>query len=380
MFAQTSWKREDVPLDIPLNNLGDVAATGVSAILSTTVLEPYITITANSSSYSDISGGASGINLTGYEFTVAEDCPDGYIVSFDLDVTSNEETWSLTFGVEINAPKIEFSGVFVDDGDNNMLDPGETCNIDVTFTNNGGADAYNADVLLSETDPDITLNSTTHDFGTFSSGQFQAATFNVTVSPSAPIGYSASINWDINADYSYSANDAFSLFIGLIIEDFETGDFSAYSWGFGGNADWTVDTVLPWEGTYSAKSGAIIDNQTSELIINVDVVTDGTISFYRKVSSENNYDDFRFYINDVLQGEWNGEVLWGEVSYPVTAGNRTFKWHYYKDGSVSNGSDCAWIDYIIFPELGAAQPAFDLTPTSIDFGDIVIGSNSGIIS
>ncbi|MEZ5196598.1 MAG: PKD domain-containing protein [Bacteroidales bacterium] len=43
------------------------------------------------------------------------------------------------------------------------------------------------------------------------------------------------------------------------------------------------------------------------------------------------------------------QVGWQKVSYPVTAGNHTFKWEYEKDFSISTGSDCAWIDYIELP-------------------------------
>ncbi len=78
-------------------------------------------------------------------------------------------------------------------------------------------------------------------------------------------------------------------------------------------------------------------------------VRDGDVAFYRKVSSESGSDYLKFYIDRVKQGEWSGEQDWVEVSYPVTAGIRTFEWTYSKDGSASNGDDTAWIDDIVFP-------------------------------
>ncbi len=45
----------------------------------------------------------------------------------------------------------------------------------------------------------------------------------------------------------------------------------------------------------------------------------------------------------------SGEQDWTQVSFPVTAGRRTFRWEYSKDGSASIGDDTAWIDDIIFP-------------------------------
>jgi len=104
----------------------------------------------------------------------------------------------------------------------------------------------------------------------------------------------------------------------------------------------------------------------------MDVATDGEISFYKKVSSESNWDYLRFYINNVEQDEWSGNVDWSQESYSVTAGDDVeFKWAYEKDGSVSSGSDCAWIDEIVFPAAGGGDaPILSLSTEEIDFGDV----------
>jgi len=59
----------------------------------------------------------------------------------------------------------------------------------------------------------------------------------------------------------------------------------------------------------------------------------------------------------VEQDKWAGEVDWSEVIIPVNAGNRTFKWEYYKDTYVTNGFDCAWIDNISFPSTVLSKPS-----------------------
>ena len=129
-------------------------------------------------------------------------------------------------------------------------------------------------------------------------------------------------------------------------EGFETGDFSGHPWQHFGDSGWQVvgDTVM--EGAYSARSGSITHNQESALEVSVDV--QGTqITFYRKVSSETNFDYLYFYIDGIEQERWSGESGWSQVSYPVTAGPHIFKWSYKKDFSVSTGSDSAWIDQIV---------------------------------
>ncbi|MEA3478815.1 MAG: T9SS type A sorting domain-containing protein, partial [Bacteroidota bacterium] len=73
------------------------------------------------------------------------------------------------------------------------------------------------------------------------------------------------------------------------------------------------------------------------------------ISFWYKVSSESGWDYLRFYIDNNEQTSWSGEIGWTEAEFNVTAGIHTFKWVYDKDGSVSSGGDCGWIDFILFP-------------------------------
>ena len=134
------------------------------------------------------------------------------------------------------------------------------------------------------------------------------------------------------------------------VEDFETGDFSKFPWEHYGDETWTWD-VTSWQkhsGAYSAKAGSIDHDQSTTLQVTLDCVS-GNITFYRKVSSESGYDHLKFYIDGVREGRWSGEKDWAQVSFGVTAGTRTFKWTYSKDGSESEGDDTAWIDDIVFP-------------------------------
>lgn len=153
----------------------------------------------------------------------------------------------------------------------------------------------------------------------------------------------------------------------LVLEDFESASFMMYPWEFGGNADWTLDTSNAYEGAYCAKSGTITHSQQSTMSVALDVVAPGDISFMVSVSSEGGYDYLRFYIDGVQQGAWDSESAWAEVSYPVAAGSHTFMWSYEKDGSVSTGGDCGWVDYIVFPTVGTPlQPSMAVSPGSIE--------------
>jgi hypothetical protein len=149
----------------------------------------------------------------------------------------------------------------------------------------------------------------------------------------------------------YSVNRVYYPKIGLFMEDFETGTFTKYDWLQEGDLPWVVDHIYPYEGYYQAKSGTITDNQTSEFYITYTVMEADTIKFWRKVSSEADFDKLIFKIDNTIKGTWSGSKSWAQIKFPVSAGTHTFRWIYEKDYAGSAGSDCAWIDNIELPTM-----------------------------
>ncbi|MBC8525421.1 MAG: hypothetical protein H8D22_00920, partial [Candidatus Cloacimonetes bacterium] len=128
-----------------------------------------------------------------------------------------------------------------------------------------------------------------------------------------------------------------------------------------------------YEGVFCTQSGNIGSWQSTSLLIELNVLVDDEISFWKKVSCEDdpysdNYDYIAFFIDGVEQDRWDGEIDWSEENYSVASGNHIFKWKYLKDGYVSSGSDCAWIDYIIFPPNDELFGVEDEQGHQIEFG------------
>ena len=172
----------------------------------------------------------------------------------------------------------------------------------------------------------------------------------------------------IHQEYQISINDTpIELNINLVadpslefadIENFESNGFNQYDWEFSGNSSWTIDNTNNTEGNYCARAGNINSNQETILSITTEVLSDGEISFYKKVSCEdvgqitgNYYDYLLFEINGIEQDKWAGYQDWSLSTFPIVAGENTFTWTYLKDGGVDSGEDTAWIDYIIFPQI-----------------------------
>ncbi len=347
---------ESIMLDVSLENLGSLTASDITATISTD--DEYISIDTDTHNWPDIPAGNASLETAAFAFTVDEVIPDQHVVNFDMEITDGNDTWNSTFNVTLNAPVLSVGSYTIDDGtgnNNGRLDPGETVNVIVPNFNEGGCDAIGSIASLVSGNPMITVNNATYDLETIVAGGSENAIFNLTVAPSAQVGEVVNLNYSVESS-PYSEEEILAMTIGLIVEDFESGTFEMFEWELTGDAEWQITSSNPYEGDYAAKSGTITDNQVSSLSINVEVSTDDQISFFYKVSSESGYDYLNFYIDGVLKDEWSGEIGWTEAVYDVTAGNHTFKWEYSKDFSVSSGSDCAWVDYILFPPFAGLSP------------------------
>jgi len=340
---------ESILLSLGVNNIGTTEATSVNVVLSTT--DPYITFTDNIHNYPSVSAGETVVANDAYAFTVANNIPDDHTVIIHMAATMGITTWNSNLTIIGHAPIFSFGNLTVFDPDGNyngLLDPGETAIITIPVSNVGSSAFIDATAYFSSTSSFVNLNTTSDILGEIGSGETVDASFNVSVTEVAPLGESIDFDMEVIAG-AYNASESFMTSIGLLIEDWETGGFNKLPWTMGGNADWTLVTDDPYEGVYCARSGYITDSQISNLEVTVSVTGGGEITFFRKVSSENGYDYLRFFIDDILIDEWEGDISWDQVGYVITSGVHTFTWQYYKDGSVSSGEDCAWIDNIVFP-------------------------------
>ena len=146
-----------------------------------------------------------------------------------------------------------------------------------------------------------------------------------------------------------SDNDATSV-PQLAYLDFETAVLAPLYWHHGGNQSWQIEHNPVMNGQYALRSGAIGDEQSSELATTINA-SGLPLSFNLMVSTESNYDSLNFYIDDIQQGSWSGEIANQTVIYPLSAGKHRLSWVYQKDESDSEGADSSWIDNLSIPAL-----------------------------
>ena len=357
---------ETVYLTVTLENVGTVPASGIEMNLSEN--DEYITLLDDFEDFGIIPPDNSFTQTNAYSFIVSNSVPDDHHFTLTALINSNEDSWENSINMTAYAPVITAGNIQVinDNNSNGRLDPGETADINITLENDGGAVASGVSVLLSTPDPHLTITGSSGNIELFEANSSEELIFSVTVSEDTEIGHIVSFELNITADNEFLAVDNFTLAVGLVLEDYEMGSFSGFPWAFGGNAPWSISNQA-YEGNYCAQSGAISNVQTTEMYVSVYVTTDGEISFYYKVSSEVGYDYLRFFIDGTEMGAWSGEVDWLPASYPVSEGEHTFRWIYEKDSSVSSGTDCSWIDYVVFPSVSPPQyPDITITPSNLE--------------
>ncbi len=347
---------ENVNMDLTLRNVGSVNATGVNAVLSTT--NTNLTITDNTQPFGNINASATATQNNSFAFNVANVITDQQTAQFTVTATdATANTWNTNFNVILNAPVMQATTVVIDDvatgNGNGRLDPGETATIKILTLNNGHAVSPTANTTLTLNSGAVTIPSNNQNIGAIVASGNTQAIYTVNVNAGATVGSTASFTYNVNAG-GYTTTKSFVLTIGLIVEDFETNTFTNYPWDLTqtGNVPWTIiNSGSIYEGAYSARSGIIGNNATSELTMQINVLSADSISFYKKVTSEQDYDWLKFYIDGVAQGQWSGTVDWSREAYMMSTGLHTIKWIYSKDYSVAPTGDGSWVDFVIFPPI-----------------------------
>ena len=342
---------ELLSVSISLDNLGKSDAGKVYSTLSSNN-NNYFSIRDDTYYWPVISGNGSASAENAFTLQVSDDVPDMHNATLTVTTQTDSGTFMSDFNFLVFAPKLVNGTNIFDDtktgNGNGQIDRGETIVITMPVTNTGHSTSEEVTTQLFVFGDFVNTISPPFNLGKLAPGDTGISTFSFTVNPDAKPGSQFSIYLTATAG-SYNSVSGLRPVIGTQVEDFESYTFQGYSMQFKGNKPWEVNSAIRSEGLFGAKSGAISNSERSEMFIDGKFLFNDTISFYRKVASENGYDFLKFYIDGIELGDWSGNKDWEKMKYPVSAGSHRFSWVYEKDEATSAGMDAAWIDYIQFP-------------------------------
>jgi len=346
---------DTVNLTVYLKNIGSITINNARMVLRTA--SPHVMFIDSMETLTPLTPQVSDTFRNAFSLKIDSTVFDGTVITLNAFIYSPTDTFTGYITITAHAFILELGRITIADGNDEVLRPGETSALIVEIKNAGGASANNLHAVLSTWDPYISVVSGNADISSLAGGEAKNLFYIVSVNNNAPERHLVLFLLDVTASNGYSERKYFCVNIGEIMETFETGNFNSFPWTFADSA-WFVTDSISYAGSHCARSSKhITDNMKSTLIISLHVINDSYISFYRKVSCESHavyhdYDWFAFYIDGAEKERWDGDMNWNFQEYPVTAGQRIFKWTYNKDYSVSWGGDAAWLDNILFPPYG----------------------------
>ena len=336
--------------DIQMTNIGLQACNGGTVTM--TAASEQLTVTQGETSFGPLPSGTSQFIGDAFQIALSDDIHDLTHLPFTLTTQFGDETFTQEFEIEVMAPNITAELIEIDDAagnSNGRLDPGEYARLIFRVSNTGHYVAESPRISLANNEGYVRVITPETTIGDMEVDDVTTVAFDVYVDYSAGevpylhLLFRTAIN-GLRLEQDVQCT------IGFVMDSFEKGFFEPDYW--------TNDPLHPWQivsganapdGEYSAKSGTIDHSESSELTLTFTSTESGKIHFFRRVSSEANYDFLNFFIDDEERDNWSGEHWWTEYGYNTAPGRHVYKWSYTKDHSVSSGSDCAWIDYITLP-------------------------------
>lgn len=367
---------EIVTVQVQMENVGNDPAEGVNISISSD--DPYISVIGAAELIDDIEANGSGSTVLGIDIQISDFVSDQYVAAYSVVIeVEGAEDFVYEYSMTINAPKLEFAGYQISDpegNDNGRIDPGETFILSIPFTNTGHAASPEVQTALIINGGSTIITPILTDFDAIAIDAEAVSMYSVSLSSQVLPGSTVQIV--AMATYGgYTETKVYNVVVGILVDGFENG-FSDFPWSFeGGN--WTVDTQA-YRGSFSARSASINHNQSTSLSVTMSSPVDGIVSFWKKVSSEPDRDFMKFYVNGMLKNQWSGNQPWAQVSYMVQSGTNTYRWEYVKDSSVTEGSDCVWLDEVVFPanSIDTGTPTILIDHDLLDFGNLDVGAQS----
>ncbi len=343
---------EDIFLNFALKNVGVETANNVSISISSE--DMYVNMIDSTAVFGSINADEIVTKNKAFACHIANNVPDQHNILFNYTISDDADNeWTGHFSITANAPVLKCVSMEAEElagNGNGTIDPGEHTKLIFTIQNFGHAATVQGLASATSTSNLISFPNSGQPLGVLAAQESTTLEMIAEIDSYVQIGTSIPINLSTACGKYTSSND-FSVVVGLVIEDWETADLTKFDWISGGNTSWFIDSVIMYEGHYSLRSGNIGDSQTTSLSVSYQVQEAAPISFYYKVSSEAQFDKFTFYIDGIEYGSWDGDIDWTQASFNVNAGTHIFKWEYKKDYSQGSGSDCAWIDNIVFPPM-----------------------------
>lgn len=198
---------ETIELRVQVKNFGTQAASSVTAVL--TCSDPYVTITDNTEAFGTIGSGSTAWCSDDFDIVIDPACPHGREIRLGLDVSSGTDDWHSAIDLPVVSADLEATGVTLHNaGGNGRWDPGETIDLGVKLTNQGGENAVGVTGVLRSLTSFVNVIDSSGSWGTINQGaQGENSTDRFTVSAAADTYEGFLATFELITTYSGGLND-----------------------------------------------------------------------------------------------------------------------------------------------------------------------------
>ena len=344
---------EHITLDIDLQNAGGAPSSDTYLLLRSG--SPYLEILTDSLWVGDVAALSDNQLSAVFDIMIRDSVPDLEIVSLDLVLRYGSNSIPQRFDLSLHSPDPVILNSYVSDmftgNGNGMAEAGETVELIFRVSNNGSS-ALSGILYVASLSDYLTINQASLSSGILYPGEIKELSVEATIAEDTPEATNIMFRATLDC-HPYATVRELGLFSGKSTEDFELNNFTTFPWKNSTSFPWIITEKESFQNSFAARSGLSPQshNQKSVLSIRINLPEDDTLTFWYKVSSEKNYDIFIFEIDNVEQFNQSGITGWEVANVPLKKGVHWLNWVYSKDGSLSEGEDCAWIDFVRFPAV-----------------------------
>ena len=235
-----------VGISLQLSNVGSDPAENTQLELSCD--DQFVSINGMSINLGNIANDQT-IQTSEFEFIISPNIPDGHQFTVDYNLNSGLDQWDGTFSLTASAPNLEVSSVLVNAACGTLW-PGGNGSISLEIKNSGSVALNVPDVDVSNSGNSEVSNVIQNFVPSLYGDLSLSLSFDIAINNEVQLGTNLNPILIITSNeidnYSYSLN--FDVLVGLLIENFETGDFSCHDWISEGQNGWTVSSASAFDG------------------------------------------------------------------------------------------------------------------------------------
>jgi hypothetical protein len=293
-------------------------------------------------------------------------CEDFVTLLFTLSVHWDDTVITREVKVLVKLPKVVVEEFYTEIGnvETNILWSGDNAAIHFKNRNKGHASVIVGSVDLTCNYSGVQVQTDAANISGLVSNASEEKEFYIQIADTVPNGALVPLYYHIYYDEIMHI-DTLYIKVGGDVDNFETGNFSEHDWAMN-DYPWVIVNIGAYSGNYCARSANNLPhNRTSSMTVTISLQDSDTLSYYRRVSSEESYDKFYLYVDGDEKDIASGELPWTKVKVNIPVGTHTVKFAYKKDGGVVSGRDCAWLDNVVFPSVNIIVVEDVIDPTDV---------------